>query len=203
MKKSLSIKQVLLQSVPTFDLSEEWRLMLGEPQTTGSWIIWGRSGSGKSSFVLRLAKELSRFGVVLYNSLEEGFGKSFMNSLERFGMMDVNGRVQVISEDMAALSQRLKKRKSPRIVIIDSFQYTGMSYREYLELKAANRSKLLIFVSHASGNNPAGKAAISVMYDSDEKIWVEGYRAFSKGRFLGERGWFDIWPEKSEMYWGK
>lgn len=203
MRKAMSVSQVLSQKVATFAFSEEWRAMLGAPQTSGTWIIWGESGSGKSSFVLQLAKELSRFGVVLYDSLEEGFGLTLMNSLERFGMMDVNGRVQIISEDMETLSARLKKRKSPRVVIVDSFQYTGMSYRDYLELKRRHPRHLFIFVSHASGLKPAGKAAISVMYDCDEKILVKGYRAFSKGRFFGEKGWFDIWPEESALFWGK
>jgi len=31
---------------------------------------------------------------------------------------------------------------------------------------------------------------------------VEGYRAFSKGRTFGELGYYTIWPERAEAYWG-
>ena len=41
------------------------------------------------------------------------------------------------------------------------------------------------------------------MYDATLKIWVEGYRAFSKGRFIGRTGKYDIWPEHAERYWGE
>ena len=62
---------------------------------------------------------------------------------------------------------------------------------------------LLIFISHATGRLPTGRSAKSVMFDASLKIYVEGYRAFSKGRFIGPRGHFDIWSEKSRLYWGE
>jgi hypothetical protein len=40
------------------------------------------------------------------------------------------------------------------------------------------------------------------MYDATLKIWVEGYRAFSKGRFIGSTGQYDVWAEGAERYWG-
>ena len=87
--------------------------------------------------------------------------------------------------------------------MIDSFQYAQLSYRQYIQLKETNRKKLLIFVSHAEGKQPAGRAARSVMYDADLKIYVEGYRAMSKGRYIGEKGYIDVWKEKALEYWGE
>lgn len=202
-KQALSVSQILAQQIDTFDLSEEWRAAFGSPEKSGVWIVWGKSGNGKTSFVMQLAKELCRHGIVLFNSLEEGAGKTMMNTLERFGMMEVNGRLRLVSEDMDTLSKRLAKRRSPRIVIIDSFQYTGMSYRDYIVFKEKFPKHLFIFISHASGTNPSGRSAVSVMYDATLKVWVEGYRAFSKGRFIGDRGWINIWNEGAEAYWGK
>ena len=34
------------------------------------------------------------------------------------------------------------------------------------------------------------------MYDATLKIWVEGFKAFSKGRFIGDKGEFTIWDEE-------
>ena len=46
-----------------------------------------------------------------------------------------------------------------------------MSYKEYIAFKERHRNKLLIFVSHADGKRPDGRAAIKVMYDASLKIW--------------------------------
>jgi hypothetical protein len=50
---------------------------------------------------------------------------------------------------------------------------------------------------------PAGRSAKSVMYDAKLKIFTEGYRAFSKGRYIGSKGHYDIWPERARTYFGK
>nr|DAL37874.1 MAG TPA_asm: hypothetical protein [Caudoviricetes sp.] len=78
-----------------------------------------------------------------------------------------------------------------------------MNYREYIRFKEAHRDKLIIFISHAQGKAPRGSAAQSVMYDATLKIWVEGFKAFSKGRFIGEKGEYTIWDEGANRYWGE
>lgn len=39
------------------------------------------------------------------------------------------------------------------------------------------------------------------MYDASLKIWVEGYKAFSKGRFFGSTGEITLWRQGAEEYW--
>ena len=163
----------------------------------------GEFGNGKTSFVMQLCKYLCRFGRVAYNSLEEGVSLTMQNSLRRFGMMDVNRRFLLLdAESMEQLELRLNRQKSPDFVVIDSLQYSMMNFRQYREFKERHRNKLLIFISHADGKLPAGRSARSVMYNADLKIYVEGYRAFSKGRYIGPKKYFDIWPEEAERYWG-
>ena len=77
-----------------------------------------------------------------------------------------------------------------------------MTYRQYIEFKEKHRGKLLIFISHADDRNPDGRSAKKVMYDAALKIYVEGFRAFSKGRFFGSVGHFTIWDEGAVRYWG-
>ena len=100
------------------------------------------------------------------------------------------------------MDERLSKPRSWAFVVIDSFQYTPMSYKEYIAFKERHRNKLLIFVSHADGKRPDGRAASKVMYDASLKIWVEGYKAFSKGRFIGPTGECTIYEEGARKYWG-
>ena len=153
---------------------------------------------------MQLCRELCKFGLVLYVSLEEGTSLTLQNTLRREGMMEANRRLKVIrGESIEDLSERLEQRKSADFVIIDSFQYTQMTYKAYLKFKEKHPNKLLIFISHADGKNPSGRSAKSVMYDASLKIWVEGYRAFSKGRFFGSVGHYTIWDEGSRKYRGE
>ena len=64
----------------TFKFGGEWAEAFGEPERNGVWFIWGRSGSGKTTFVLQLCKELARFGRVAYDSLEEGTSLTMKNA---------------------------------------------------------------------------------------------------------------------------
>lgn len=187
----------------TLGLTGAWAEAFGEPERVGVWFIWGKSGNGKSSFVMQLCKELTKFGRVAYDSLEEGAGLTMQNALRRYGMADVNRRFQVLDcEPVSDLGERMNRRKSPDFYVIDSFQYTQMSYKEYQSFKEAHRDKLLIFVSHADGHNPDGRSAKKVMYDAALKIYVEGFRAFSKGRFFGPASYFTIWDKGAVRYWG-
>ena len=187
----------------TLGLTGAWAEAFGKPERVGIWFIWGKSGNGKSSFVMQLCKELTKFGRVAYDSLEEGAGLTMQNALRRYGMADGNRRFQVLDcEPVSDLGERMDRRKSPDFYVIDSFQYTQMSYKEYQSFKEAHRDKLLIFVSHADGHNPDGRSAKKVMYDAALKIYVEGFRAFSKGRFFGPASYFTIWDEGAARYWG-
>lgn len=204
MARALSPTEALKMKKQTLPFTDEFHAAFGTPEQVGVWFIWGNSGNGKTSFVMQLCRELAKFGKVAYNSLEEGSSLTMQNTLRRFKMQEVNRRFQLLDcEPMEELSARMAKRKSPDFIVIDSFQYTQMTYKAYLKFKEASRGKLLIFISHADGNNPSGRSAKSVMYDASLKIWVEGYRAFSKGRFFGPVGHYTIWPEGAARYWGK
>ena len=117
-------------------------------------------------------------------------------------MEEVNRKFKILDrESMDDLSERLSKRRSPDVVIIDSFQYSGLTYASYKALKEKHRNKLLIFVSHCEGEKPEGRAAKKVAYDADVKIFVRGFRAISKGRFITKPGnHYTIWEEGAAQY---
>lgn len=198
----MSVTDILRMKREVYPFGDDWAAAFGQPERNGVWFIWGRSGSGKTSFTMALCKELAKYGKVAYDSLEEGFSLTMKNALVKAGMQDVARRFVLLHERMEELDARLSRRKSPDIVVIDSFQYTQMSFREYEDFKERHRDKLLIFISQADGNKPAGRTAVSVMYDASLKIWVEGYRAVSKGRYFGDKGYYTIWDERARAYWG-
>ena len=203
MPRSYSTEEILSKEFPELEWDCKFSEVFGKPAINDTWLIWGSSGSGKSSFVMQLCKELCKYDRVVYDSLEEGDSMTMQQSMMRHGMSDVGRRFNLLNaEPMEDLRERLSKRKSWNIAVIDSFQYTQMSYRDYIRLKEQNKDKLLIFISHAKGRAPRGSAAESVMYDATLKIWVEGFKAFSKGRFIGTSGEYTIWDEGAARYWG-
>lgn len=205
MARALSVTEILNKNYKLFDFSGDWYEAFGHPERSGVWFIWGNSGNGKTSFVLSLVKYLAGFGKVAYNSLEESSSHTMQQAMLRAGMQDVAKRVILIEgESLEQMEIRLKKRRSPEVYVIDSIQYMGLDYERYKRLKEAHRGKLIILISHADGKNPEGKPAKKIMFDSSLKIWVEGYKAFSKGRYIGPNGGtFTIWNEGSSEYWGE
>ena len=102
---------------------------------------------------------------------------------------DCGARFQLVSkEPMGELVERLKKRKSADFVVIDSIQDSQISRAEYRDLKRLSASKMLIFVSRVEGCRPMGRLAVDIKFDADLKVWVEGGRAMSEGRYLGRAG---------------
>lgn len=204
MKQSISASRALSVRNRVLEVPDEWKGCLGkEIARHGVVFFWGNSGNGKSSAVMAFAKMLSGFGRVLYVSKEEGYSLSFQHTLARFSMADCGASFQVIDqEDLESLTERLSRPRSPEFVVIDSVQTMGMTYRDYRALKERFRSKLFILVSQVDGKQPDGRPARKMMYDADLKIWVEGYTAFSKGRFIGETGKYIVWARGAAEYWG-
>jgi len=203
LKRALTVKNILDKNYKLFDFTGAWYDAFKKPEMTGVWFIWGNSGNGKTSFVIQLIKELAKFNNVLLNSREEGTKHTLQESLIRFNMSEAKAnKVHFVDEPINDLTTRLKMKKAARIVVIDSFQYMQMSYKEYIEFKSQFPDKLIVFISHADGKNPAGRSAKSVKFDAGLKIWVEGYRAFSHGRYKGAYEEYDIWPERALKYWG-
>lgn len=201
MARTLSAKQVLTIKFDTIRLGGGWDECVGEIETTGIWFIWGNSGNGKTSAVVSLCKELSAFGKVLYNSREEGVSLTMQNTLRRYGMGELGSRFQLANMSLQELDEKISQQRSPKFVVLDSFQFMGLTDKDFRAFCEKHKNKMLIFVSRTRGRQPEGRAAISAMYDASCKIWVEGYKAFSKGRFVGTTGEMTIWDEGAKKYW--
>lgn len=212
MGRAISNQNVLAARFETAAFSGEWLASFGRPELRGTWIIWGDSGSGKTTFTLMLCKYLANFGRVAYDSLEQGLSLSLQRAWERVGMIEAGNSVILLNkEDLPELTARLRKRKSPEIIIIDSLQYLTKFYMQQLkELKAEFPDKLFIFISQAdkAGKDPDGHMAKKIRYDAEIKIKVEGFKAFVTTRYedseKGEGGAdFIIWEQGAAEYWAE
>jgi hypothetical protein len=202
LNRAVSVTELMTTRHRCMEFEGKWLDSFGKPELTGSWLIWGNSGNGKTRFALQLCKYLTNFGRVAYNSLEEGAGRSMQAAFSEVGMDDVKRRIVLLDQEpISELIERLKRRKSPDIIAIDSIQYTGMNYADYKALRNGFRGKLFLLISHAAGTQPAGRVATSIRFDAFVKVRVEGYRAFPVSRYGGGDP-FTIWDEGAFQYWG-
>ncbi len=174
-----------------------WIESFGDVPENELWFISGASAGGKSSFVMKLAKELTKYGTVLYCSYEEGVSQSFKKRIERERMAERQGRFRVVTDDtFEELMERLAKPKSAKFVIIDSFQDSGLTYDQAIELRKRFGRKSFIYISQEHKGSPMGKPAVRLKYKAGVKIRVVGYKAYCQGRFTGnESAPFTIWED--------
>ena len=200
----LTVNNLLKKRYKTLNLEGEWRAAIGEPQLTGTWVIYGAPKNGKTSLALKLAKYLSDYGRVLYNSVEEGTSMSIQQAVERAEMDCANGRGLFPARPMFfdELMSYLKKPKSPEIVFIDSIQFMDLRMPQYRKLKLQFPNKLFIYVSHVSGTTPEGLIAQRIWRDANVTFRVELFKAFPVSRFGGGEPVI-ISKEKELQYWGK
>jgi hypothetical protein len=198
-KRAVSVTQLLNTNLNGLDFAGEWLEAIGRPELTGTWLIWGNSGNGKTRFALQLAKYLTSFNLrVAYDSLEEGVSLSLRTAISEEGMQECSRRFILLDkEPVPELIERLSMRRSADVVIIDSVQYTGMNYSDYKKLRDNFRGKLFILVSHAEGKLPEGRVAKNIRFDAMVKIWVEGYMAWPVSRYGGGEPYI-IWEEGAE-----
>ena len=196
-KRELNIKDIRVYSPKKVGFKGRFFDSIGNPELKGTWIIWGGSFTGKTRFALQLAKYLSNFTTVGYNSLEEGLSLSLQDAIIDIGIESRNFTL-FDKEPIDDLRLRLQRKRAPKVIIIDSLQYTGLSYRTYTQLRDDHPNTLFIFISHSDGLEPKGGVAKSIKYDAFVKIHVNKYVANIQSRFGGGTPYV-IWKEKAEQ----
>ena len=210
MGRAISNKNVCDAQFEVAEFTGAWLESFGKPELQGSWIIWGGSGGGKTTFALQLLKYLSQFvDRVAYNSLEQGLSLSFQTAWRRVGMHEVGRKAIMLNkEPLNEMKERLRKKRSPKVVIIDSITAIETFTRPmYLKLIKEFPDKLFIFLAHESNNMPHPAVAEYVRKLSDIKIRVEGNKGFVITRFDTDEGEggrpFTIWEKGASEYWAE
>lgn len=191
--------------IPELPFDGAWEKAFGRPSRYERWFIDGESTSGKSSFVMMLAKKLCDYGRVDYVSLEEGTNLSFRKRSIRLRMKEVTGRFKVVTGlTVAELVGRLAKPKSANFVVIDSVQYLDVQSFARLKKQLFDRfpRKSFILVSQVYKGRPKGKMADDIKFDCGVKIHTKGYRAYCQGRYADDAAaYFTVWEEGACKYY--
>lgn len=115
MGRVISNKNVLAAKFVVAEFDGPFLASFGKPELRGAWIIYGGSGSGKTSFVMQVYKYLARFRRVAYDSLEQELSLSLQKAWERAGMEEAGNRIILLDkESLKDLRQRLAKKQSAR-----------------------------------------------------------------------------------------
>ncbi len=207
--KATSNKNFVKQRFEFADFEGKWLDSFARPELRGVWTLYGKSGQGKTSFCLQLAKYLTGFGKVRYVSLEQGLSLSLQREWVRENMIDCGNHIALLSNaDFEDVVENCKSRKAAKIWIIDSINYwQGINYRQLRNrLVDANSDKLFVFIAHEKNNQPNGSVAQQLYYHSDVKMHLEGFKVFINSRFatqeLGGESYI-VWEEGAEKYWNE
>lgn len=193
--KLTNIKKVYKKEFDIYEFQEAWLNSFGQPEKNFSSIIFGESGNGKTDFCVKLSKYLSAFGRVLYVSNEEGLSSTIQTVFMRNNMIEVHGKV-ILAEKarFESIMEYLKGRNRPKILLIDSLDYTRLTAEQYRTLRAAFPRIAIIIVAWSKGKQPKSQAARDIEYMVDVKIFVKDFIAFPRSRYGGNIP-FIIWRE--------
>lgn len=184
MGKTFSAHTLLNKEYETIPISEEWVMAIGEPEIGFTMIIYGDSGSGKTTFCIKLAKELSNHGKVYYNSCEQGESRSLQKVCMFCNIQDVK-QSQMMFGDRDTFEEMLEKLKKNRakFVFIDSLQYANLTTAQYKLMIERYPKKSFIIISWSKGGKPKGEYARAIEYMVDIKCVVHKGTAKAASRF--------------------
>jgi len=205
--KVLGVKQFHQMRFQFLPIKEPWAGTLGKVPHNFIAVVYGFSGNGKTEFVVQWAKMLANLGKkVGWLSYEQRHGSDFQMATKRNKMEEVSGNFYPIDPIASIpdgvtliedLDKYLRKRNSPDVIVIDSIDYTGFDWNDYVMLK--NRygtRKIFIFIAHSTKAGGIKKAISErIIFDGGMGIFVSHYIAHPNKNRYGGFDPFVVWEE--------
>lgn len=203
LKRAWTFNEIDTAKISTYPFTEDWKEAFGNPESTGVWTINGGSGSGKTRFILMLIKELAKYeDKILFESYEEGEASAnLQDGMRDLNFKEIQRKLLVTTDTLEELEIRLRKKKSPRVVVLDSLPYTEFKTARQFILFSRKFKKHLFIMILQGAEKDLSKLAKSIRHDANQKISVEGYRALNRGRSQGNTNYLTIWNKGAREYW--
>jgi hypothetical protein len=163
----------------TFDLSDSKFSIIGNPSIDFKMLLWGFSGSGKTTYSIELLDVLSKYGKTIFLSSEEKINESLKLKLQKIKNPNIS-----LASIKGISFIRLNKYLTDslfEIIVIDSITDIGFTNNEFKKLMKID--KAIIYIAQATkGNTYRGDSIIA--HESDVTIRMENYNpTIEKTRF--------------------
>jgi hypothetical protein len=158
----------------TIGLQGKYRELIGDPCVGFSAMVYGLPKSGKSTLCIDFAKYLAQHhGKVLYCAIEEKFGYTLKEKVERLHAIDPNLYVsETVPEDLSDYN----------FVFIDSVSRADLQMDDLLKLRNDNSKTAFVFIFHSTKNGNF-KGMNQFAHDVDVIVKTENGKAVGNGRF--------------------
>ncbi len=170
----VSSGELLAMDFQTIGLKGKYRELIGDPSVGFTAMVYGLPKSGKSTMCLDFANYLaSHHGKVLYCAIEEGFGYTLKEKIERLKAHHSNLYIT------DRVPENLNNFKS---VFIDSVSKAGMDVNAIDQLRKMHPDTSFIFIYHTTKEGNF-KGVNEHAHEVDVIVQVDNGKATSKGRF--------------------
>jgi hypothetical protein len=170
----VSSKDLLDMDFKTIGLQGKYRELIGDPSVGFTAMVYGLPKSGKSTLCLNFAKYLAQHhGKVLFCAIEEGFGYTLKEKIERLGASHPNlFFTDTIPENLSDY----------QFVFIDSVSKAGLDVADISTLHNQHPETAFIFIYHSTKEGKF-KGTNANAHEVDVIIQVEKGEATATGRF--------------------
>lgn len=166
--------ELLKMDFQTIGLQGKYRELIGDPSVGFFAMVFGLPKSGKSTMCLDFANHLAtNHGKVLYCAIEEGFGYTLKEKIERLKVNHPNLYVTDRVPDHLDQFQ---------FVFIDSVSKAGLEVSDMDEMRKVNPNTSFIFIYHTTKEGKF-RGVNAHAHEVDVIIEVEKGKATSTGRF--------------------
>jgi hypothetical protein len=170
----VSSGELLAMDFQTIGLKGKYRELIGDPSVGFTAMVYGLPKSGKSTMCLDFANYLaSHHGKVLYCAIEEGFGYTLKEKIERLKAHHSN----------LYITDRVPENLNDfNFVFIDSVSKAGMDVNAIDQLRKMHPDTSFIFIYHTTKEGNF-KGVNEHAHEVDVIVQVEKGKATSTGRF--------------------
>jgi len=178
----MTAEQLLNQNFKLLNLNGDFNDFLGAIAPNTFITITGPPGSGKSTLALKISESISEIGLVLYNSLEEGFGPTLQ---QRLNQLHITSPLIHICEKFTIDQIRQVLQKSDYAAcIIDSINKIIEITPEAFESLRKEFPEVCFVIILQSNKDGSFKGSNEYAHNSDINIKAEAGKANThKNRF--------------------
>jgi hypothetical protein len=166
--------ELLKMDFQTIGLQGKYRELIGDPSVGFFAMVFGLPKSGKSTMCLDFANHLAaNHGKVLFCAIEEGFGYTLKEKIER---LKANHPNLYVTDRVPEHLDQFK------FVFIDSVSKAGLEVSDMDEMRKMNPNTSFIFIYHTTKEGKF-RGVNAHAHEVDVIIEVEKGKATSTGRF--------------------